>query len=46
MTPLICLGPGGDLHAEHGPREMERCYSEPDGWQCPECQTIMRMRDQ
>jgi len=37
-----CLGPGGELAAEHEPATMTAVDCEPGGWQCPVCKTIIR----
>ena len=46
MEPPMCLGPGGDLAAEHEGTPMEPTKWDDDGWQCPVCQTIVRVEEE
>ena len=40
----LCLGPGGELAAEHDATPMEPTKWDDDAWECPECQVIVRVR--
>ena len=42
--PPLCLGPGGELGAEHEARAMTPTEWDDDAWKCPECQVIVRVR--
>jgi len=42
-SPPVCLGPGGDLAAEHKATEMQPVDHEDGGWKCPECVVIVRV---
>ena len=39
----VCLGPGGEIAAEHTPTEMEPVENDSNAWECPQCVVIVRV---